>query len=308
MLGAGRTQQQQGAAEGAAGDDDDVGRIALLDAVAGDVDGADAPAAGVGLQPADVGPAQQGDVRMRREHRVDADHLGVGLAVERAGEAVEGVAPDAGARAHRQAVLLVEQDAERQVERPDALCREAVVQCLDARFVGHRIVRKRAVRRRLDRILAALAVDVEEALGLGVVRLEDVVLQRPRGGDAVDVRHRVEVALAEAQEGGAVDLRVAADVVVQARVKGLAILAVPGLRRLVAAVHEDLARAPVGGLARQVVAALDDQDALATGRDPLRQRAAARPAADHDQVVVVSHRWRTPGTASCRHRRRASCR
>ncbi|RRQ83069.1 hypothetical protein CUR49_17575, partial [Enterococcus faecalis] len=43
-------------------------------------------------------------------------------------------------------------------------------------------------------------------------------------------------------------------------------------------------------LARQVAAAFEDQDTLAGRRQRLRQRRAARAAADHDQVVVRIHR------------------
>ena len=50
--------------------------------------------------------------------------------------------------------------------------REVVAQLLDARLVADRRVRIRAARRRLGRILAALAVHLVEVLGLGVVRLE----------------------------------------------------------------------------------------------------------------------------------------
>ena len=207
-----------------------------------------------------------------------------------------------------QAVLLVEQDAQRQVERMDALRGQLIVERLDARLVRHRLVRERAARCRLARVLATLAVDVEQALGLGVVRLEGVVRQRPCRRDPVDMRHGTEVALAKAQQRRAVDLGIAADVIVQPRVERLAVLSVPGLGGLVTAMHEDFARAPVRGLARQVVAPLEDQDPLAAGGEPLRQGAAPGAAADDDQVVVISHLSRSRDRASCRHRRRASSR
>ena len=208
----------------------------------------------------------------------------------------------------RQAVLLVEQDAERQMKRLDALRRQPVVQGLDARLVRDRLVREGAARSRLARILAAFAMHVEKVLGFGVVRLEGVVLQRPLGRDAIDVLHGIEVVLAKAEQRRAVDLRVAADAVMQAGVKRLAVFAVPGLGGLIATVDEDLARTPVRGLARQVVAAFDDENALAFRGDSLRQRGAARSASDDDQVVVVSHPWKSPDKASCRRRRRGSCR
>ena len=63
--------------------------------------------------------------------------------------------------------------------------------------------------------LAALAVHVEQRLGLGVIRLELVVSDGPGRREAVDMADLPEVAFAQPEQRGAVDLRIAADVVVQ---------------------------------------------------------------------------------------------
>ena len=74
-----------------------------------------------------------------------------------------------------------------------------------------------------------LAVNVIEVLRLGVVRLEVLVAQRPRGRNAVGVSDATEVLLAQAQQGGAVDLGVAADVILDPGMKGVAFLVGPRL-------------------------------------------------------------------------------
>src|SRR4051812_25384430 len=98
-----------------------------------------------------------------------------------------------------------------------------------------------------------------------------------------------EVALPEPEEDRAVELCLPADVVVLAGTKGLSVLVVPRLVRLVLVAHEDCAAIPVVGLAAQVVAALEQQDALARGREPVGEGAAAAAAADDDHVVVAAH-------------------
>ena len=135
---------------------------------------------------------------------------------------------------------------------------------------------------------ALYAVHGVQRLGLGVERLERVVLQRPGGGDAMLVLHFVEVALAQAEQGGAIHLGVAADVVVQARMERLALGAVPGLGGLVLAIDEHRLAAPVLLLARQIVAALDQQDAPAGGRQAMGERCAAGAGADDNKVIVIA--------------------
>ena len=115
-------QQQQGGAQRAAGDHHDVGRILLELVVADHMHAADAAAGGVRLQPGDVGVGQQREIGVRGAGGIHADHLGVGLGVDRARKAVERVAADAGAVGGGAAVrVLVQLDAERQMERVQPL-------------------------------------------------------------------------------------------------------------------------------------------------------------------------------------------
>ena len=72
----------------------------------------------------------------RVTQRGDHTHgRGVGLGVEWAGQSVEGVATDAAASFR---VLFVQQDADRQVERLDALRSQARVSFLHAWLMAHR--------------------------------------------------------------------------------------------------------------------------------------------------------------------------
>ena len=108
-----------------------------------------------------------------RQRRVDADHLGVGLGVHHAGEAVDPVAADADAVVGRPALLVLgEVDPDRQVERVQSLLLQVVAQLLDARLVLDRPEPVRSARRPLGRVLPVPAVHQVEVLGLGVVRLE----------------------------------------------------------------------------------------------------------------------------------------
>jgi hypothetical protein len=108
-------------------------------------------------------------------------------------------------------------------------------------------------------------VHLIEVLGLGVVRLQVLVRDRPGGRDAAVVSDLAEVLLAEADQRGAVELGVPADEVVRAGVELLAVAIVPGLLDVVAVLDLDGARVPVLLLARDVAAPLEEEDALARG-------------------------------------------
>ena len=179
---------------------------------------------------------------------------------------------------------LVQADAAGRVERIEARRGKVVVELLDARLVRDRRERVGRARRRLGRILAARAVHLVELLRLGVVRLELVVGDRPRGRDAVVVVDLAEVLGAQPVERCAVELGRAADEVVDLRLKRLALLVVPGVRGHVAVVDEDVRRLPVLGLARKPVAALEQEDALPGRREVPREGAAAGARADDDHV------------------------
>ena len=93
----------------------------------------DGRALAVRLEPDDLRVRHERHVRVL-ERRPHAEHLGVGLRVDEAREAVAGRAADAGAVRR---VRLVEHDPARRVERPVAGCREVVGELLDPRLVRH---------------------------------------------------------------------------------------------------------------------------------------------------------------------------
>ena len=163
---------------------------------------------------------------MRGKRRPHATHVRVGLAIGEAGEAVE---LRAAHTASGLGIGLVEVDAHRQVERMVPSGEEVLVELLDARLVRHRRMGERSRAIGLGRVLARLAVHQVDALGLGVVRLEIRIGERPSGGDPAVVAHLAEVALAQPEQDRAVELRVAADEVLLMRMELLAVLVQPVL-------------------------------------------------------------------------------
>ncbi len=237
----------------------------------------------VGLEPAYDGVADQVEVVVLHR-RPYGDHLGVGLGVHQAREAIARRAADARAGGR---FRLVEQDARRRVERMEPDLGQVVEELLDAGLVRDRGMGIRRRRRRLGGILTPGAVHLVELLGLRVVRLEVAVVDGPGRRDPVVVLELAEVALPEPVQGGSVELRRAADEVVDLGLERLAVLVVPAVGRHVPVVDEDRRRIPVLDLARQPVTALQDQDPLAGRCQPVRQGAAACPRPDDDHVVVV---------------------
>jgi len=130
----------------------------------------------VGFEAGHLGTDEERHVR-QVEDGTHRDGLGVGLGVHQARVAVAPRATDA--RALRP-VGLVEQYAARRVERVIAALLHLVREFLHARLVRHRRpgIRLRAMT--LRRILAAVAVDLIQRLGLAVPRLEVVVAEGPR--------------------------------------------------------------------------------------------------------------------------------
>jgi hypothetical protein len=164
---------------------------------------------------------------------------------------------------------------------------EVVGELLDPRLVGDRRERIRRTGRWLGRVLAARAMYLVELLGLGVVRLDLVVGDRPGGRDAIVVAKLAEILGAQAVERRSVELGRATDEVVHLWLERLAVGVVPGVGRDVAVLDEHVLGEPVLRLAREPVAALEKQDALARGSELVNQRAAAGSAADHDHVVIA---------------------
>ena len=283
MLVVGRREQQLGRVGGAARRDDDVRREALGLAVHLDDDRRDLVPRPVRLELDHARVRQQRHVRML-ERRPHAEHLGVGLGVDQAGEAVARRAADAVAVGQ---VRLGQPDAARRVERVVAGRLEVVRELLDPRLVRDRGERVRRARGRLGRVLAARAADLVELLRQRVVRLDLLVLDRPGRRDAAGMLELAEVLLAEAVERRPVELGRPADEVVDLRLERRVLLVVPGVLGHVAVVDEDVVGGPVRRLAREPVAALEEEDLLAGGSQVPRERAAAGAGADDDDVVRV---------------------
>ena len=210
----------------------------------------------------------------------------VGFGVHQARKAVAGLAADAGAVRH---VLLVQHHGAGSREGVVARRRQIVGQLLDARLVGNRRARIGSAGGRLGRIPAAQPVHVIHLLGPRVIRLQLVVGDRPRRRDAVVMAQLAEILLAQPIERRAEHLGRAADEIVHLRLERPAVSVVPGLGRYVAVLHEHGRRIPVLRLALEPVAALENQDALSRGRELSGKRAAARAAADDDDVEALVH-------------------
>ena len=240
----------------------------------------------VGLQLHHPRVPDQGDVGVL-EGGTDAEHLGVGLGVQRAREAVAVRAAHADAVGQ---VRLVDHDAARRVERVIAGRGQVVGELLDPGLVGDRRVRVGRAGRRVGRILAPRAVHLVHRLGGGVVRLHVLVGDGPGGRQAVMVAQFAEVLGAHPVQRGSVQLGGAADEVMHLRlVERLGLRVIPAVRGDVAAVDEHVHGGPVLRLAGQPVAALEQQDALTRGGQVAGERAAARPGSDDDHVVMSVH-------------------
>ena len=208
-------------------------------------------------------------------------HLGVGLGVDQAGEAVAGRAADA--MAVRSS--LVQPDPAGRVEGEVARRLEVVRELLDPRLVRDRRVRVRPARRWLGRVLATRATNLVQVLRERVVGLQLLVVNRPGRRDPVGVLELAEVLLAEPVERCAVELGRPADEVVDLRLKRLVLRVVPGVLRDVAVVDEDVVCRPVRRLPGEPVASLEEEDPLAGGREVPGERPASGARADDDDVV-----------------------
>src|SRR6185369_10710158 len=88
---------------------------------------------------------------------------------------------------------LPQVDAERQREWTEALSFEAVGDVGDDRLMGNGRIWEGRRTRRLDGVGAGGAVDSEQSLGLGVVRLHLVIVDGPGRRDAVLALEHAEV-------------------------------------------------------------------------------------------------------------------
>ena len=269
----------------AAGDHHDSALVLLSSAVALDDDLRHLAPGGTGQKPLHVRAGEEPDVRVL-ERGVHRENLGVGLRAHQARISVAGVAADAAARLGPR---FVEQDAQRRVERPQAAPGEVLVQVLQPRLVAHRWVREGFAGWRLGRVLSPLAMHVVHALGARVVRLELAVRDRPCGRNTAVVAQLAKVFLAQPEERRSVELGIPAHGVVRVRVEIVSGAVLPDLLGLVLArkVHR---ASPSCLLARDESAALQKEDPLPGGRQPVHQRPAACARPDDDHVVGIVRR------------------
>ena len=115
------------------------------------------------------------------------------------------------------------------MEWRQSLPREIVAELLDARLVADRGEQVVAARAGLGRIFTAIPVHLVEMLGLGVVRLEIAVGDRPCRRETAVMANLAEVTFAQPEQRRSIKFRVAAHVVVRVRMQRLAVLVVPHL-------------------------------------------------------------------------------
>ena len=258
-------------------------KVSLVPVVVGHHPGDDG-AGRVGVQPDRLGVGDQGDVGML-EGRADAQHLGVGLGVDQAGEAVAGRGAQAAAVGR---VGLVEHDAAGRVERVVAGGGEVVGELLDARLVGDRRMGVGGAGGRLGRVLAADPVHLVALLGLGVVGLHVVVADRPGGRDAVVVLQLAEVLAAQPVQRGPVQLGGAADEVVDLRLERLAARRRTRCRRRCSGCRRTRRRPTSSGARGPASRPAPAAGCACPSRPGAGQGAAAGPGADDDHVIVRS--------------------
>jgi hypothetical protein len=164
---------------------------------------------------------------------------------------------------------------------------QIVGELLDPRLVRDGWERVRSARVGLGRVLIVSTVYLVKVLRLGVVGLDLLVRDRPRGRDPVVVPELPEVLLSQTVERCAVELRRPTHEVVDLRLEGLALVVVPRVLGDVAVVDEDILRQTVLRLAGEPVAALQQQDPLARRREVACKRAAAGTGSDDDHVIGV---------------------
>ena len=243
------------------------------------------PSGRIGLELHHFGVDQQGDVRPVQD-RTHRDDLGVGLGVHQAGVAV---APGAADTCAASPVGLVEHDPHRRREGMVTTGLEGVGDLLQAGLVADRRPRIRLGPVALGGVLVPVAVHLVQPLGLGVPRLEVVVVERPGRRQPVHVGDLPEVLRSQPVQGGAVELGRPAHEIVDLRLERRPVAVVPGVGRDVLPVDEHRVGIPVVHLSRQKVAPLEEQDPLPGWRQGVGQGSAPGTGPDDDHVVVVSH-------------------
>ena len=111
------------------------------------------------------------------------------------------------------------------------------------------------------------AVNVIKFLGLGVIRFEFVVADRPGRGDSAKMLQLAKVLFSQTKQRRAVEFRVAADVIVGMRVQFFAGGIQPGFFGLVFAIEVDCFGIPVIFFPRNPSAPFQNQNPFSAGRE-----------------------------------------
>ena len=252
MRGAGGLEPKGCGIGGPCGGDDDVALEPLLTIRAGAQDRPRGAPRWIRLDLRREAPSEDGHVARLldpRQHRRARINLGQHLA----GIAAAGRAADA--RLQR-GVEVIPADAQRQGRGRPAQALEVRFKLPHPGIMLQRRIGKRRIVRLVVRIDAALAAHLPQRLGLLIPRRHLIIGDRPGGGHAARMLHRLEVPLLHAHQGGAVEGRVAAHPIVRVRNKRFAVLVEPLLFRAVLLLHEDLGRGPVVRLHGQDLSAL----------------------------------------------------
>src|SRR5437764_15084883 len=113
----------------------------------------------------------------------------------------------------------------------------------------------RFVVARLD--LTDSTVDMINALGFGVIRLELAVRDRPGRRSAAEMFNLAKIFFPQTEERGSIEFRVTANVIIGVRMQFCAVCVTPKLYRVVSSVRIHLHRAPIFVLTRNKGPALD---------------------------------------------------
>ena len=141
--------------------------------------------------------------------------------------------------------------------------------------------------RRFRWIFATIAMHLVKPFRLGVVRLQIAVADRPRWRDSTVMAQLAEIAFAEPKQRWPIEYRAAVNVVVGVRMQVPSVLVEPCLFRVVVSIDVDDLGIPVCFLARHIVSTLENEDALARGRQMVSQSASTGTGSDDDDVVTV---------------------
>src|SRR5205814_981899 len=104
------------------------------------------------------------------------------------------------------AVLFVQHNAQRDMERPMSQLYQIVMQRLDTGFMADGGMRERRGLRRIGRVFAACAMYMIEILRLQVVGRQLFVADRPGGGNTAMMANSAEILFTETKQRSAIEL------------------------------------------------------------------------------------------------------